>query len=137
MTSKAMKTGGETDGTSAAPAIPPLGSGKGPEQSTSQAQVYLDALPLHPLPRTTDSPRNRSTDTHRSERVVPSLTDADNQGIYGHLTWRNLAALAAERGDLAAVEQLWNDVLAECPGDPEAMAKLERLRWRMVVVGER
>jgi hypothetical protein len=127
MTSKAMKTGGETDGPSAAPAIPPLGSGKGPEQSTSQAQVYLDALPLHPLPRTTDSPRNRSTDTHRSERVVPSLTDADNQGIYGHLTWRNLAALAADRGDQTEARRLWADVLAKCPDDRNAVAKLEQI----------
>jgi hypothetical protein len=59
-----------------------------------------------------------------------------DQGIFGHLTRRNLAALAAERGELAAVEQLWNDVLAECPGDPEALAKLERLRGRLAAVGE-
>ncbi len=50
-----------------------------------------------------------------------------DQGIYGHLTRRNLAALAAERGDLASAKQLWRDVLAECPGDRDALAKLERL----------
>ena len=47
-----------------------------------------------------------------------------DQGIYGHLTRRNLAVLAAERGDHAEAEQLWRDVLAECPGDREALAKL-------------
>ena len=51
-----------------------------------------------------------------------------DQGIYGHLTRRNLAALSAERGDHAEARQLWADVLAECPGDREALAKLERLR---------
>ncbi len=47
-----------------------------------------------------------------------------DQGIYGHLTRRNLAALAAERGDFGSAERLWRDVLAECPGDREALAKL-------------
>ena len=51
-----------------------------------------------------------------------------DQGIYGHITRRNLAALAAERGDHAEAERLWTDVLAECPGDREALAKLERLK---------
>ena len=50
-----------------------------------------------------------------------------DQGIYGHLTWRNLAVLAAERGDLAEAEKRWRAVLAECPGDPVATAQLERL----------
>jgi glycosyltransferase involved in cell wall biosynthesis/tetratricopeptide (TPR) repeat protein len=47
-----------------------------------------------------------------------------DQGIYGHLTLRNLAALAAERGDRSEEERLWHAVLAECPGDAEAIAKL-------------
>jgi Tetratricopeptide repeat len=50
-----------------------------------------------------------------------------DQGIYGHLTRRNLAALASERGDHAEARRLWEDVLAECPGDREALAKLGRL----------
>jgi glycosyltransferase involved in cell wall biosynthesis len=50
-----------------------------------------------------------------------------DEGIYGHLTRRNLAMLAAERGDRAAAARLWRAVLAECPGDPEATAHLERL----------
>jgi Flp pilus assembly protein TadD len=48
-------------------------------------------------------------------------------GIYGHLTRRNLAVLAAERGDQAEAARLWTDVLAECPGDCEAMARLAEL----------
>jgi tetratricopeptide (TPR) repeat protein len=47
-----------------------------------------------------------------------------DQGIYGHLTRRNLAALAKERGDHAEAERLWRAVLAECPGDREAMGML-------------
>ena len=49
-----------------------------------------------------------------------------DQGIYGHLTRRNLAALAAERGDHAEAAKLWREVLAECPGDREANAKTYR-----------
>jgi hypothetical protein len=45
-----------------------------------------------------------------------------DQGIYGHLTRRNLAALAAERGDHGEAARLWRAVLAECPGDREAAA---------------
>jgi hypothetical protein len=38
-----------------------------------------------------------------------------------------LAALAAERGDQAQVRHLWEAVLAECPGDREALAKMGRV----------
>ena len=48
-----------------------------------------------------------------------------DMGIYGHLTRRNLAVLAAERGDPFEAARLWAEVLAECPGDREAMAWLE------------
>jgi tetratricopeptide (TPR) repeat protein len=47
-------------------------------------------------------------------------------GIYGHRTRRNLAALAAERGDRAEEARHWQAVLAEYPGDPEALARLRR-----------
>jgi GT2 family glycosyltransferase len=47
-----------------------------------------------------------------------------DQGIYGHLTRRNLAALAEERGDRLEAAKLWGEILAECPGDREAMAML-------------
>ncbi len=41
-------------------------------------------------------------------------------GVHGHLTRRKLAALAESRGDVAEAIRLWNEVLVECPGDPEA-----------------
>jgi tetratricopeptide (TPR) repeat protein len=47
-----------------------------------------------------------------------------DQGTFGHLTRRNLAALAAERGDHAETHRLWREVLAECSRDREALAKL-------------
>jgi hypothetical protein len=47
--------------------------------------------------------------------------------IYGHITRRNLAELAAARGDLAEAKRLWEAVLAECPGDRQALVKLGRL----------
>ncbi len=48
-----------------------------------------------------------------------------DQGIYGHLTRRNLAVLAEERGDSAEAFRLWKMVLDACPGDAEAMARGE------------
>ena len=48
-----------------------------------------------------------------------------DQGIYGHLTLRNLAVLAEERGDRAEARRLWRMVLDACPGDAEAMARGE------------
>jgi tetratricopeptide (TPR) repeat protein len=48
-------------------------------------------------------------------------------GIYGHLTRRNLAALAEERGDRAEAARLWRAVLIECPDDRDARAMLQRL----------
>src|SRR5271165_4517801 len=47
-----------------------------------------------------------------------------DQGIYGHLTLRNLAALARERGDHAEEASLWQAVLTECPGDREALSRI-------------
>ena len=49
-----------------------------------------------------------------------------DMGIYGHLTRRNLAVLADERGDPAEAARLWRAVLADCPGDREALAKLRK-----------
>jgi hypothetical protein len=49
-------------------------------------------------------------------------------GIYGHLTRRNLAALAAERGDPEEEARLWRAVLDECPRDTEALARLAHIR---------
>jgi tetratricopeptide (TPR) repeat protein len=50
-----------------------------------------------------------------------------DQGIYGHLTLRNLAVLAEERGDLACAAECWRAVVTECPGDHEALPALRRL----------
>ena len=50
-----------------------------------------------------------------------------DQGIYGHLTHRNLALLAMERGDVSEASEHWLAVLAECPEDREATAALRRL----------
>jgi hypothetical protein len=74
----------------------------------------------------------------RSWRLILNLKRPDqycsfDQGIYGHLTRRNLAVLAAERGDFRECEQLWSEVLAECPGDRVALEKRERARMRGAV----
>ena len=71
--------------------------------------------------------RGESADAERCWRRILDLKRPDqfcsvDQGIYGHVTRRNLAALAAERGDQVEATRLWADVLAECPGDREAIA---------------
>jgi tetratricopeptide (TPR) repeat protein len=48
-----------------------------------------------------------------------------DQAIYGHLTLRNLAVLAEERGDRAEARRLWRMVLDACPSDAAAMARGE------------
>jgi glycosyltransferase involved in cell wall biosynthesis len=57
----------------------------------------------------------------------PERFSSVDQGIYGHLTRRNLAALAEERGAPDEARQLWTDVLGECPGDHDASNALQRL----------
>jgi glycosyltransferase involved in cell wall biosynthesis len=73
--------------------------------------------------------RGESAEAESCWRRILTLTRPEqfrsvDLGIYGHLTRRNLAALAAERGDHDEVERLWRAVLAECPGDCEAIRKL-------------
>jgi hypothetical protein len=73
--------------------------------------------------------RGESTKAEKCWRLILTLKRPDqfcsvDQEIYGHLTQRNLAALATERGDHAEVRRLWEEVLADCPGDREALAKL-------------
>jgi tetratricopeptide (TPR) repeat protein len=64
------------------------------------------------------------------ERILtlrrPEQFASIDQGIYGHLTRRNLAALAAERGDHNEAARLWRAVLAECPEDREALSRLQQ-----------
>jgi tetratricopeptide (TPR) repeat protein len=74
--------------------------------------------------------RGEPADAEQSWRRILTLRRPEkfasmDQGIYGHLTRRNLAALATERGDDGEARRLWRAVLAECPGDREA---LERIR---------
>ena len=56
----------------------------------------------------------------------PEQFSSVDQGIYGHLTLRNLAALARERGDHAEAAKLWQAELAKRPNDPEAVAQIKR-----------
>jgi glycosyltransferase involved in cell wall biosynthesis len=57
----------------------------------------------------------------------PDQFSSVDQGIYGHLTLRNLAVLAEERGETAEAQALWRKILAECLEDPEALDVLNRL----------
>jgi tetratricopeptide (TPR) repeat protein len=50
-----------------------------------------------------------------------------DQGIFGHLTRRNLAILAGERKDHAEELRLWRAVVAECPRDHDAVWAIQRL----------
>jgi tetratricopeptide (TPR) repeat protein len=75
--------------------------------------------------------RGESSEAERAWRRIldlkrPQQYCSFDDGIYGHITRRNLAALAAERGDLAEARRLWEAVLAECPGDRQALAQLGR-----------
>jgi glycosyltransferase involved in cell wall biosynthesis len=48
-----------------------------------------------------------------------------DQGIYGHVTRRNLAELARARGDHEEAQRLWRAVLVECPADRDALRNLK------------
>jgi glycosyltransferase involved in cell wall biosynthesis len=50
-----------------------------------------------------------------------------DQGIYGHLTRRNLAVLAGQRGDFTEAVHQWRAVLQECPGDVDATEQIALL----------
>ena len=75
------------------------------------------------------SPSWRIAEAERSWRRILELKRPEqycsfDNGIYGHVTRRNLARLAAERGDVAEAGRLWCEVLTECPGDAQALAWL-------------
>ena len=68
---------------------------------------------------------------HRSGRRIldlkrPRQYRSFDEGLYGHITFRNLAALAAERGDHALERRLWEAVLADCPDDRQVLVRLKR-----------
>jgi Flp pilus assembly protein TadD len=72
--------------------------------------------------------RGESAEAERAWRRIIDLQRPEqfcsfDGGIYGHTTRRNLAELAAVRGDLAEAKRLWEAVLDECPGDRQALVK--------------
>lgn len=54
-------------------------------------------------------------------------------GMYGHMTRRNLAVLAEERGALREAFDLWSKVLAECPDDKDVAAIRARLARTLMI----
>jgi tetratricopeptide (TPR) repeat protein len=57
----------------------------------------------------------------------PERFSSVDVGIYGHLTRRNLARIAEEKGDLRTARRLWEEILEECPGDGEAVDVLDAM----------
>ena len=51
----------------------------------------------------------------------PERFSSVDVGIYGHLTRRNLARIAEEKGDLRTARRLWEEILRECPEDGEIL----------------
>jgi len=71
---------------------------------------------------------DRSICVHLRDLKRPDQFCSVDQGIYGHLTLRNVAILAEERGDRVESRPLWRMVLDACPGDAEAMSRGELSR---------
>jgi tetratricopeptide (TPR) repeat protein len=76
---------------------------------------------------------NQSAEAEACWRRILTLKRPDqfcsvDQGIYSHLTLRNLAVLAEERGDCGEARRLWKMVLDACPGDAEAISRGEASR---------
>jgi tetratricopeptide (TPR) repeat protein len=98
---------------------------EGLELDPDDAELLFRAAVVHRQrgePAEAEARWRRLLELKRPERFA-----SVDMGIYGHLTRRNLATLARERGDAAEEARLWAEVLAECPGDPEAAARLEQL----------
>ena len=97
---------------------------KGLEVNPEDAELWFRKAVVH-------RHRGESSEAEKCGRLILTLKRPDqfcsiDQGIYGHLTRRNLAVLAAERCDHSETLSLWEAVLAECPGDREALARLGR-----------
>ena len=86
--------------------------------------------------------RGESSEAERCWRRIldlkrPDLFCSFDQGIYGHVTRRNLAVLASERGEHAEGRRLWEAVLVECPGDQQGLDILARPRVSQARVTDR
>ena len=57
----------------------------------------------------------------------PTKFSSVDMGIYGHLTHRNLAVLALERGDVAKAIAHWKAVVGERPNDLAALQQIKQL----------
>jgi tetratricopeptide (TPR) repeat protein len=57
----------------------------------------------------------------------PTRFSSVDMGIYGHLTHRNLAVLALERGDVAKSLAHWKAVVCERPNDLSAQQQIKQL----------
>ncbi len=62
----------------------------------------------------------------------PNKLYSVDPGIYGHLTRRNLALIAEERGDFGLANAHWRAVLSECPGDRLALDHLAALAPKLI-----
>jgi tetratricopeptide (TPR) repeat protein len=76
--------------------------------------------------------RGESADAETCWRRILTLKRPEqfaslDMGIYGHLTRRNLAVLAEERGDPPEAGRLWREVLADCPREGDAVWAVQRL----------
>jgi hypothetical protein len=80
------------------------------------------------IPRPRCSKRREAFGSRRGSAGPEKFASID-QGIYGHITRRNLAELARERGNDAEAESLWRAVLAECPGDRDAIRNLNAKKF--------
>jgi hypothetical protein len=95
---------------------------EGLKVDVEDAQPWFGKLVVH---------RHRGESTEAKQRwgrilaiKRPDRFCSVDQGIYGHLRRRNVAALTAERGDRAGAEKLCAEVLAELPSDLQAAEKL-------------
>ena len=100
-------------------------SGKSPLEIGQRRQRGRDPAPPGPVRPTPGYPGRLQTTCVPVSVPCPRFRSCSvDQGIYGHLTLRNLAALAADPGDAAEARRLWQSILEECPGGAEATAKL-------------
>jgi len=99
----------------------PSARSKGLRVDPDDAELHFRKAVLH-------RKANQSAEAEACWRRILTLRRSDqfcsvDQGIHGHLTLRNLAVLAEERGDRAEAHRLWRMVLDACPGDVEAMSR--------------